>query len=414
MRRALLLLVVLAGCAQKPPPTFRTDEVSRGEIVEAVSATGEVGALVTVSVGTQVSGTVLRLYADFNSPVRRGQLLAELDPRLLKAALSRAEAGLAAALAEVERAKVTLADAERTRDRAAKLVEKQLVAEAELDAAGAARDAARANVKVFEARVLQARAEAETAATNLSLAKITSPIDGIVISRSIDVGQTVAATLQSPTLFTIANDLTRMQILANVDEADIGRVSAGLETRLTVDAFPGEPFAGRIREVRAAPTTVSNVVTYAAVIDAPNPDRKLRQGMTASVSIVLGRRDDVLRLPNAALRWTPSDAAPGPGGKGGGAPREGGEKRRGRPEKLGESELAAKDAPERKVRRATVYKLGAGQPEPVEVTLGLGDGRFTEILGGLAEGDRVVVGDGGARPGGGPGGGSGGGRRGLF
>src|ERR671930_1384721 len=310
-RRAVLALVaplaLAIGCSRSPKATYRTEPVTKGPVSEVVSATGDVSALVTVNVGTQVSGTISKLYVDFNSIVKKDQVLAELDPRLFNAALERAVAGLAAAEADVAKAKAALADAQRTERRSLELAKKELVAQADVDAATAAREGAEAALQGAEARVLQARADRDTAATNVALCKIRSPINGVVIQRSVDVGQTVAASLQTPTLFLIANDLTRMQILANIDEADVGKVKEGLVARFTVDAFPGEVFQGRIREVRQAPNTIQNVVTYAAAIDAPNPERKLRQGMTASVTIVTQQRAEALRVPNAALRWTPGD-----------------------------------------------------------------------------------------------------------
>jgi len=235
--------------------------------------------------------------------------------------------------------------------------------------------------------VLQAKADRDMARTNLAFTRITSPIDGIVVSRSVDVGQTVAAAFQAPTLFLIANDLTKMQILANIDEADVGKVREGLEARFTVDAFPGETFTGRIRDVRQAPTTIQNVVTYPAVIDAPNPDRKLRQGMTASVTIVSARKDDALRVSNAALRWKDDDnPAPEP-------------QRQGPPPLARTASAAARGARDGSAqpppgRPGRVYKLEEGKAVPVLVRVGLSDGQRTEVLDGLAEGDRVIVGGG--------------------
>jgi HlyD family secretion protein len=393
-----LTALALAACGKPAPKGWREELVSRADVVEAVSATGQVGALVTVSVGTQVSGTVARLHADFNAVVRKGQLLAELDPRLFQAALARADAALVAALADVDRARVQLTDAVRTRSRVESLVASKLSSQAEFDTALTAEAAASAGVKAAEARVKLARAERETAATNLSLCRITSPIDGLVISRSVDVGQTVAASLQAPVLFTIANDLSAMQVLANIDEADVGRIAPGLEARISVAAFPGESFTGTIRDVRAAPQTVQNVVTYTAVIDAPNPDRKLRQGMTASVNVVTARHEGVLRVPNGALRFKP---------EGMDSPAKADGDHRGR--KLrGEGEGAAKG------RAATVWRLRAGALEPVAVRLGLSDGRFTELVEGPVEGDKVVVGEAGAKSASGSPGGPGGPRRGPF
>jgi HlyD family secretion protein len=386
-------LTLLGACQRGAKPTMRSEVVTRGAVSELVSATGEVSALVTVSVGSQISGAISRLYVDFNSRVRKGQILAEIDPRLFEAALARADAGLAAARADVERAQVAVADTERTARRTEALAAKNLVATAERDGAEAARDGAVAALHAAEARVLQAQAERDAAATSLTLGRIRSPIDGIVISRSIDVGQTVAASLQSPTLFLIANDLSQMQVLANVDEADVGKVREGLRARFTVDAFPGEVFEGRIREVRQAPNTVQNVVTYAAVIDAPNPERKLRQGMTASVTLVTNQRPDAIRVPNAALRFRP----PGEGGEGGKPAGPG----RAAAQLTALSAARADDVAPALAgeggwpsgRRATAYRVAGGQLEKRSVVVGISDGRYTEVLSGLAEGDRVAVAD---------------------
>jgi HlyD family secretion protein len=449
---ALLLALALAvACKGDKDVTYRTEKVTRGPVAEVVSATGGVEALVTVNVGSQVSGTIARRYVDFNSPVKKDQVIAEIDPRLFQAALERAAAGLAAAEAEVVKAQAALADAQRTEKRAVELSKRALIAQADVDSSVAAREGAAAGLMAARARVMQARAERDQAQTNVQLCKIRSPIDGIVISRSIDVGQTVAASLQAPQLFLIANDLTRMQILANIDEADVGKVKEGLTARFTVDAYPGEVFEGRIREVRQAPTTIQNVVTYAAVVEAPNPERKLRQGMTASVTVVTNRREDAVRVPNAALRYRPAGegGGRGGGGGGGGAPGRGGAtpgvaradpgERRGPPAEGGERPASTAQAGERHgdaerssgaeraagtdrgergeagdrkgARRGRAFKLVDGKPAGVDVQLGLSDGRQTEVVAGLAEGDEVIVGDSGS---GGPGGPQGGPRRGLF
>jgi HlyD family secretion protein len=399
-----LLLLSLAACDRSPEVTYRTEPVTRGPLAEIVSATGEVSAVVSVNVGSQVSGTVAQLYADFNSEVKKGQVLADLDPRLFKAALARAEASLAAAEADVEKARADHAEKERQERRTLDLAKRQLASIAEQETAQSARAGAAAQLRSAQARVQQARAERDTARTNLELSRIRSPIDGIVISRSIDVGQTVAASFQAPILFLIANDLSAMQVLAHVDEADVGKVHRGMTARFTVDAYPGETFSGTVREVRQAPTTIQNVVTYSAVIDAPNPQKKLRQGMTAQVTLVSAEREDSLRVANAALRYRP------PNGDGGSAPAQ----RPGTPgvaraaPPAGDRAAAARERPvaggERAGGRAArVFKLEGGAPVPVEVTVGITDGRQTEVLAGLAEGDQVVVGDssstgGGAAP----------------
>src|SRR5919108_4782080 len=302
-------LLLLASCRRGTSESYRTEPVTRGSMTEIVSATGDVSAIITVNVGSQVSGTISKLYVDFNSQVKKDQPLADLDPRLFRAALEKAQAGLASAEADVEKAQAQLNDAVRVEKRTKELFEQKLVSQQDVDSAVANREQMAANLSSTKAKVLQARADRDQAATNLAFARITSPIDGIVVSRAVDVGQTVAAAFQAPTLFLIANDLTKMQILANIDEADVGKVREGLLAKFTVDAFPGETFTGKISDVRQAPTTIQNVVTYPAVIEAPNPDKKLRQGMTASVTITAARKEDALRVPNAALRWKTDDTA---------------------------------------------------------------------------------------------------------
>ena len=390
-----LACLAAAGCNRGAATGFRTDAVTRGPITEVVSATGDVSAIVTVNVGSQVSGTISKLYVDFNSQVKKGQPLADLDPRLFRAALEKALAGLASAMANVEKAQAQLNDAVRVEKRTKELVEQKLVSQQDVDSAVATREQMAANLSSTKAMVLQARADRDQAATNLEFAKITSPIDGIVVSRAVDVGQTVAASFQTPTLFTIANDLTKMQVLAHIDEADVGKVHEGAESRFTVDAYPGDEFAGVIREVRQAPNTIQNVVTYDAVIDASNPERKLRQGMTAAVKVLTSQRDGVLRVSNAALRWKPENAAlpdaspPAAGGRG--------DRTLARTDRRANPGGAA-PAPGKPAR---IYKLVNGKPTPADIRIGISDGQRTEVTSGLAENDAVIVGDsaaGGTRP----------------
>jgi HlyD family secretion protein len=384
-------LLALAACGRKQAASYRTDAVTRGPVSEIVNATGDVSAIVTVNVGSQVSGIIDKLLVDFNSTVKKGQLLATLDPRLFQAQLEKANASLASAKASVDKAQAAYADSVRIATRQQDLKRQGLISQADLDTALATRDQNAAALSVARASVLQAKADRDMAATNLAFTRITSPIDGIVVSRSVDVGQTVAAAFQAPTLFLIANDLTKMQILANIDEADVGKVREGLETKFTVDAYAGETFNGTIRELRQAPTTIQNVVTYPAVIDAPNPDRKLRQGMTASVTITSARKDDAIRVSNAALRWKPDDAAAAqeaaPQQRPGGTPQA----RTASAAARGTREGSAQPPPGRAGR---VYRLENGKPVPVNVRVGLSDGQRTEVLEGLAEGDKVIVGGG--------------------
>ncbi|HEY6098021.1 MAG TPA: efflux RND transporter periplasmic adaptor subunit, partial [Anaeromyxobacter sp.] len=262
--------------------SFETARVDRGRIVAKVTATGTLSALVTVQVGSQVSGRIASLDADFNSPVRKGQVIARIDPQLFQAAVEQARANAVAAQGNLAKAKAQALDAERQLERARTLAERRLVAPADLDTAQAGADAAKASVQAAEGTLAQARAGLNQAEVNLAFTRIVSPTDGVVISRNVDVGQTVAASLQAPTLFVIAEDLGKMQVDTSVAEADVGRLQAGMPASFTVDAFPGEVFRGTVRQVRNAPQTVQNVVTYDAVVDVSNPDLKLKPGMTAT------------------------------------------------------------------------------------------------------------------------------------
>jgi HlyD family secretion protein len=396
VRRLFAISVLLcAACGRTQAVNYRTDAVTRGPVSEIVNATGDVSAIVTVNVGSQVSGIIEKLYVDFNSKVKKNQLLATLDPRLFRAQQEKADAGLASAKANVEKAQAAFADSERIARRQQELLSRGLVSQADLDTALANRDGNAASLSAAKASVLQARADRDLAAANLAFTRIQSPIDGVVVSRNVDVGQTVAAAFQAPTLFLIANDLTKMQILANIDEADVGKVREGLQARFSVDAYPGEVFTGSIREVRQAPTTIQNVVTYAAVIDAPNPDHKLRQGMTASVTVTAAHKDEALRVANAALRWRPDDTGAEPAPEkphAGGTPlaRNASAAARGKP-----------DGPAPGPGRAgRVYKIESGKPVAVLIRVGLSDGQRTEVIEGLSENDQVITGggEGGAAP----------------
>ncbi|HVZ87407.1 MAG TPA: efflux RND transporter periplasmic adaptor subunit, partial [Polyangia bacterium] len=291
---------------QKPPVEFETAAVDRGRLVARVTATGTLSALVTVQVGTQVSGTVQKLLVDFNSPVKQGQLIAKIDPQLFQAALEQAKANYAAAAGNVAKAEAQERDAGRQFERQKNLLDRKLIAQADYDTSEANLEVARGQTAAARGSLAQAKAALSQAQVNLSMTSILSPTDGTVISRSVDVGQTVAASLSAPTLFVIAKDLREMQVDTSVAEADVGRLSPGMPATFTVDAFPGERFKGKVRQIRNAPQTVQNVVTYDAVIDVDNPDLKLRPGMTANVTFVAAEKDDVLRVPNAAMRFRPA------------------------------------------------------------------------------------------------------------
>lgn len=290
-----------------PPPTVATARVTRGDIAETVGATGTLQAVTTVQVGTQVSGTIMELNADFNSLVRKGQVLARLDPSLFQTQIEQARANLIRAEADLERLRVSTDDARTKLRRARELSEKKLIAQVEVEAAEVAVRSAEAQLRSQQAAVTQSQASLRQNQVNLAHTVIEAPIDGLVISRNVDVGQTVAASMSAPTLFLLAADLTQMQVIASLDESDVGRIRPGQQVRFRVDAFPNEEFLGSVTQVRLQPTTVQNVVTYATVIDVPNPELKLKPGMTANVNVEIARRNNVVRVPNSALRFRPTN-----------------------------------------------------------------------------------------------------------
>ena len=280
--------------------------VARGDVIESVGATGTLQAVKTVQVGSQVSGNIKALYADFNSIVKKGQIVAELDPSLLQTQIEQARANVIRSQADLDRLKVSLEDAKVKLKRAESLAARKLVAPQELEAAQVAVRSAEAQIKSSEASLSQSRASLNQNEVNLQHTVIEAPIDGIVISRNVDVGQTVAASMNAPVLFIIAEDLTKMQVNANVDESDVGRIRAGQVVKFRVDAYPLEEFTGTVSQVRLQPIVTQNVVTYATVIDVPNQQLKLKPGMTANVTIEIARKNDVIRVPNAALRFRPN------------------------------------------------------------------------------------------------------------
>jgi HlyD family secretion protein len=316
MKKLLTILIILialgAGGAVfyakrgDKEPTVTTLKTSRGPIVDAVGATGTLQAVTTVTVGTQVSGIVEELYADFNSIVRKGQVVARLDPSILQTQVETAKANLTNAQANLERQKVAVADAQSKLVRANELTARQLITKVDLENAEVTVKSAEAQLKSTQSQIVQAEAAVNKAKVDLDHTIITAPIDGIVIKRSVDKGQTVAASMSAPELFIIAADLTKMQVNANIDESDVGRMRPGQAVTFRVDAYPTETFHGAVKQVRLNPTTVQNVVTYSTVIDVPNPELKLKPGMTANVNIEIARRDNVLRVPNAALRFRPT------------------------------------------------------------------------------------------------------------
>jgi HlyD family secretion protein len=374
----------------KEPP-FVTVPVQRGNITQVVSSTGTLQAVVTVQVGSQVSGTIEKLFANFNTKVKSGQVVAQLNPDKFRAAVDQAKANHIAAQSNLAKAKVAVEDARRTLERARELKKRDLMAQSELDAAQTAYDAALAQLEVNKAQVAQALAAFNQQTVDLNNTVIRSPVDGIVISRNVDVGQTVAASLSAPTLFTIANDLSKMEVHTNVDEADVGNVWEGQDVSFTVDAFPTRRFRGKVYQVRNAPINVQGVITYNAVARIDNKDLILKPGMTASVQFLVSRKENVVVIPNMAMRFRPADQkneaqelmrqersrtakpvgtrrtsrAAGVGGGGGGT---------------------------RGNRSATIYLLKDGKAEPVEVQLGITDGTRSEVLGeSISEDDAVII-----------------------
>jgi HlyD family secretion protein len=457
--RIIILILIIAGALLIAGLVFRsrasneiqfvTIPVSVGSIRTVVSATGTVEPVVRVDVGAQISGQIKELYADFNTIVKQGQLLAKIDPRNFQAQVTNAQAKVEAArssvnnaeaqrdtaIADVASAQAGLREAQVGMDntqtlykRALDLSKQGLISQNDLDAARTNADAANAKVQQAQASVQQTRAkeisakaqiqqmraqlnQAEAdlrqAQVNLGFTDILSPIDGVIIARNVDVGQTIAASLQAPTLFTIANDLTKMQVNASIDEADIGHISRSAQVRFTVDAYPSDTFTGRIHEVRLNPTTVQNVVTYVAVIDIDNPELKLKPGMTANITITVDQRNHILKIPNAALRYAPPGMTPVPvrtteSGEIAQAPAhsaplpESREVLRAPGQKWNPQEkLQVSVPPERKLRSGKIWLLNAqGQPEDRSLVLGITDGSSTEVVtGSIREGDAVIVGD---------------------
>jgi len=286
-------------------PAYSTVQIERGEIASLVSATGTLSPVITVQVGSQVSGTIQHLYADFNSQVKKGELIAQIDPALFQARLAEADANLKSARASADKAWVGVLDAKRQWERLQRLQQQKLVSESDVDEAKFAYDTAVVEHKVKEATAAQAKAARDREKVNLAYTSIFAPIDGVVISRDVDVGQTVAASLQAPTLFTIAQDLTRMQIETEVDEAFIGAIAEQQPVQFTVFAYQNRKFTGRVAQVRLNPKVEAGVVKYNCIIHVDNKDLSLKPGMTATVSIEVGRRENILKVPNTALRYVP-------------------------------------------------------------------------------------------------------------
>ncbi len=383
MRRASLIIGVLAiGLAiagyvffngeRRVPVRYRTVPVERGTIISLVTATGTINPITTIQVGSQVSGMIESLHADFNSKVRANQVVARIDPFPYQARRDQAVASLANARAAFDKARIDLAQRRRELDRAKSLIGQQFISQNEVDVALTASEGAVAQLKVTEAAVKQAEAMLQAAELDLKYTVIRSPVDGVVISRLVEVGQRISASFSIPTLFLIAEDVTKMQVDTNVSEADIGGVAEGKEASFTVDAYPGERFHGRVRQVRNAPINIQNVVTYDVVVEFENPAFRLKPGMTANVAIVVAKKEQILKVPNSALRFNPpkgvreDTAAVRPaGGASGSSGRQ----------------------------RALWTQNAADELEPVPVETGISDGTYSEITAAdVTEGDPVIIG----------------------
>lgn len=366
-------LVYRAKNRPVPPSRYVTAQPTTGDVAEKVQATGAVQPLLQVNVGSQVNGRVAKVYVDFNSVVKKGDALAELDPIQYGAQVNQASAQVLAQKAQVESARANLAAAKVVFERTQRLFQQGLASKGELDTALGQFEVARANASAAEAQIGAIQAQLQQSQTNVGWTKIYSPVDGVVVSRSIDPGATVVASFQAPVLFVIAQDLRKMRVLADVDEADVGKLKEGMDAEAVVDAFPGESFRGTVQQVRYSPNNVQGVVTYSAVVEVANPDEKLRPGMTATVTIKTKEVKGTLRVPNAALRYKPTPPL-GPNGK------------------------PVPQPPDPPLAKGTgrVYVLVNDKPgdektEPKIVEVGVTDGITTEIVGGLAPSTKLVT-----------------------
>lgn len=391
MKKYLLILIVIlliSGIAgffylrRTPEVSYKTARIERGTIISNVAATGNLSAVTTVQVGTQVSGTIQKLYVDYNSRVKKGQAIAEIDPSLFNASVEQSQGNYLSAEANLQKAKVTVADAERTYNRNKKLLADGIISQSDFDVAETAWQSARAALKAAEGSVAQTRGSLMQSKTNLRYSIIRSPVDGVVISRSVDVGQTVAASFQTPTLFTIAQDLTKMQIEVSVDEADISRIQLDQQASFTVDAYPEQSFRGKVVQIRSAPIITQNVVTYAVVVNVDNSDMKLKPGMTANVSIEVARRENALKLPPAALRFRPKSKSNEPKEK----------RQPGTPSTGAGHEAAGKAGGRKGTGGLKVYILKDNKPLAVPVKTGIANNSSIELVEStLKEGDEVII-----------------------
>ncbi len=398
MKKYLIILAIILAVSsiagyfyykQTPEISYKTAKVERGTIVSNVAATGNLSAVITVQVGTQVSGTIQKLYVDFNSRVKKGQPIAEIDPSLFNAAVEQSQGNHFSAEANLQKAKIALIDAERTFKRSKQMLADGIISQGDFDTAETTLHSAKAAVKGAEGVLAQTRGSLMQAQTNLRYSVIRSPVDGVVISRAIDVGQTVAASFSTPTLFTIAQDLTKMQIEVSVDEADISRIQLEQKASFTVDSYPEQTFRGKVIQIRSAPIITQNVVTYVVVVSVDNSDMKLKPGMTANVSVEVAKKDDVLKLPPAALRFKPKSKGDEPKEKSSGE-RTGASGQRpmgGAPGGVGKG-----GSGKAKERTLQVYLLTDGKPVATPVKTGIANNSSIELVeSSLKEGNEVII-----------------------
>ena len=382
IKAAVLLIVVIAVAAgawwysgnKKSEIQYKTAEITRSDLRSVIQATGTLDAVETVDVGTQISGTVKEIYIDYNSVVKKGQLIAEIDSATQAADVAQSQANLQAARADLQNYEAVRDNAKRNLERTRELARRDLIAKSDVDADVKSLATAQAQVSSAKARIAQYSAALQKTQINLGYTKIYSPVDGVVVAKNVDKGQTVAASYQTPSIAEIARDLKDMQVEVNVDEADIGSVKEGQSAEFTVDTFANDTFRGRVTQVRLSPTTSNNVVTYTVIVKVANEDGKLLPGMTANVSLITQERQGVLVAPNSAFRFKPVDlnaeqANQGPPGPGGGRKQT----------------VAA-------VTKPALYMLDKKKPVRVEVEKGITDGQSTEVTSGVKEGDRVITG----------------------
>ncbi len=398
MKKYLIILAIILAVSsiagyfyykQTPEISYKTAKVERGTIISNVAATGNLSAVITVQVGTQVSGTIQKLYVDFNSRVKKGQPIAEIDPSLFNAAVEQSQGNHFSAEANLQKAKIALIDAERTFSRSKQMLADGIISQGDFDTAETTLHSAKAAVKGAEGVLAQTRGSLMQAQTNLRYSVIRSPVDGVVISRAIDVGQTVAASFSTPTLFTIAQDLTKMQIEVSVDEADISRIQLEQKASFTVDSYPEQTFRGKVIQIRSAPIITQNVVTYVVVVSVDNSDMKLKPGMTANVSVEVAKKDDVLKLPPAALRFKPKSKGDEPKEKSSGerTAASGQRPMGGAPGGVGKGGSAKS-----KERTLQVYLLTDGKPVATPVKTGIANNSSIELVeSSLKEGNEVII-----------------------